>query len=303
PREAQIRSIFDEVKPDLLHTNNLAWLSTQIWVHAKKQGCKVMHTLRDRRLLCPYHMFGHGLCHRRCNFCKAYNLRRDSHSKHVDQLVGVSRDVLDAHLREGLFPKAQSHVIHNGVKDLYSKPYLPTAPYTFGFLGSLSKSKGIDQLLRVWPKMPPENRLLVAGTSGSVASDQALKEKYALPNITFLGRVKPDELLSKIDILVTPSNYWEPFARSILEGFSCAIPTIASNRGGFPEVIEPDQTGWLFDCDNDDDLLQHLKKITELPTGKLEEMSLRCRERYLKDFTAETMLNNYRQRYMKLLNS
>jgi len=74
------------------------------------------------------------------------------------------------------------------------------------------------------------------------------KRAEGLP-VEFLGYVKPEELFRLIHCLVVSSRWHEPFGRVIIETFACAIPVIASNRGGIPEIVDEGQTGWLYDPD------------------------------------------------------
>lgn len=52
-------------------------------------------------------------------------------------------------------------------------------------------------------------------------------------------------LLSVSDLFVLPSLQ-ESFGLSALEAMACAVPVIASNVGGLPEVVSDGVTGFLY---------------------------------------------------------
>jgi glycosyltransferase involved in cell wall biosynthesis len=63
-------------------------------------------------------------------------------------------------------------------------------------------------------------------------------------HVTFLGtRSDVAELYSEFQLVVHPSHS-ENLGGSI-ESLSSSTPTIATNVGGFPDLVRPEQTGWL----------------------------------------------------------
>jgi glycosyltransferase involved in cell wall biosynthesis len=65
--------------------------------------------------------------------------------------------------------------------------------------------------------------------------------------VRFLGRKPPEEFYPLLDMLVVPSLWHEPFARVVIEAYSYGVPVVASDRGGQPEAVEHNVTGFLFD--------------------------------------------------------
>jgi len=55
----QIRSYLEELRPDIVHTQNIDSFSPVIWKVAHEMGSKVIHTARDGHLLCPKANFVH----------------------------------------------------------------------------------------------------------------------------------------------------------------------------------------------------------------------------------------------------
>ncbi|MGK7037806.1 glycosyltransferase [Klebsiella pneumoniae] len=49
----EFENIIMDVKPDIVHTNNLSGISCAVWQKAKKYKCRVIHTSRDYYLIHP----------------------------------------------------------------------------------------------------------------------------------------------------------------------------------------------------------------------------------------------------------
>ncbi|WP_420094925.1 glycosyltransferase [Klebsiella pneumoniae] len=92
-----------DVKPDIVHTNNLSGISCAVWQKAKKYKCRVIHTSRDYYLI-----------HQIANFikmvqkCQLNRLRyhygrfqKKILGKNVDVYVGISNYIKDKHIEAG----------------------------------------------------------------------------------------------------------------------------------------------------------------------------------------------------------
>jgi glycosyltransferase involved in cell wall biosynthesis len=97
-----------------------------------------------------------------------------------------------------------------------------------------------------------EMRLLLVGDGDAGAdsplasvnktiSDEGIADKVV--RLAFLDDIR--QALAAADVLVLPSED-EPWARSILEAIASAVPVIAADSGGTPELIEHERTGLLF---------------------------------------------------------
>ena len=54
------------------------------------------------------------------------------------------------------------------------------------------------------------------------------------------------QLYQKASVTVLPSM-WESYGRVLLESWACGTPVVATNHGGFPELVTDPSTGVLFD--------------------------------------------------------
>ena len=79
-------------------------------------------------------------------------------------------------------------------------------------------------------------------------------------------------LLMEVDVLILPS-VMEGMPISILEAMACALPVIASQVGGIPDLVhtkEDGETGMLFPVSDEHALQEALREL--LPNGKRREM-------------------------------
>ena len=237
----RISTILDQENPDIVHTNNLSGISVLVWKIAENKGFKVVHTIRDYYLICPKTtMFkNNSNCKSQCLDCRIFSYSKKKLSKYVHAVVGVSNFVLEKHLSLGYFRSAVlNEVIGNEV-------VIKTAPIkkfnrkkiSFGFLGRLTKAKGIEYLLSIFSNLNEFNNweLIVAG-KGELEYENKLKMKFDNARIKFVGRVNSDEFYNNIDVLIVPSLWHEPFGRVIIEGVKHKKIVIASKRGGIEEL-------------------------------------------------------------------
>jgi glycosyltransferase involved in cell wall biosynthesis len=98
-----------------------------------------------------------------------------------------------------------------------------------GSVGRLSRSKGLDVLLRAFEAADlPRARLIIVGEG----RERSRLERLAGPHVLFLGyRRDARRLMQAFDLFVCPSRV-EPFGRVIVEALDAGVPVIASDAAG-----------------------------------------------------------------------
>ncbi len=247
-----VARVLDAEKPDVVNTHNLTGFSPAVWSAVKSRRLPHIHTLHDYSLMCPRtSMFNDGRnCQGQCTSCALYTAPGKRLSAKVDHVVGVSRFTLQRHLAAGYFPKAgEARVIHNA---LPGKPaHEPRAegagrPLQLGYVGQLTPTKGIGELVRQMGHWDASQCQLVVAGKGAAAYEAMLRSQ-APANVRFLGFVDPDEVYRAIDVLVVPSLWEEPLATIVLEAYMHGVPVIVSRRGGLPEIVEGGRTGLVYE--------------------------------------------------------
>jgi glycosyltransferase involved in cell wall biosynthesis len=289
----RVGQLLDEEKPDILHTNILAGFSTAIWAEASRRNIPVVHTLRDYYLICPKgaRFKDGGECASPCTSCRFYSMPKKHATRHVDAAVFISRHLSHDHFVDS----PVREVIHNSYKAAGTLPPKTDAGgLKVGYLGRLFETKGIELLIEAI-RQTDSAHLYIAG-KGSPGYVEGLHQ-LAPTRTTFLGTVPPRSLFEKIDVLVVPSLWHEPFGRVAIEAMAWGIPVIASQRGGLPEIVQSGVNGWLFEPDEKDSLTRFLRSLNPETCRSMRDA---CLERS-RAFLPEVITAQYEQLYARVL--
>lgn len=87
--------------------------------------------------------------------------------------------------------------------------------------------------------------LLVGDGPDRVPTERKARELGVYDDIRFLGKQDPiEEILSIADVFLMPSES-ETFGLAALEAMACGVPTVVSDVGGLPELVNDGETGYL----------------------------------------------------------
>lgn len=121
--------------------------------------------------------------------------------------------------------------------------------------------KGIRFLIEAMDKLPKNLECLIIGDG---PERKNLEELAKGKNVKFVGEIKPNmvyKYLSKSKVFVLPSVHGEGFPNVILEAMVSGIPSVATNCGGIPDVIEHGKTGFLVEPRNPKQLAFYINKL------------------------------------------
>ena len=289
--------ILKDLKPDIVHTNNLTGFCPSIFLAVRLFRIPVVHTLRDYYLGC---LQSDGInCGRICPNVKVISKFL---SKNVSTVVGNSEYILNWHIERDFFINSNKNVIFNGFEKQFIKAKLTSKRKSliFGYIGAISKHKGVellcDQFVKFCKSELKTHQLIIAGTGDKEYSDFLIK-KFKNKNISFTGYMQPEDYYTMIDWNIVPSIWNEPLARVCFEPKFYGIPVISSNRGGNPEAVKHMVDGLIFDPAIKDDLLEKLK-ISEVVDYELfSKNSYSDKDR----FKIPNLISAYEKIYKKLL--
>jgi glycosyltransferase involved in cell wall biosynthesis len=122
----------------------------------------------------------------------------------------------------------------NKVKNLYN-------PHTrrVAFLGSIRRSKGIEDLMRASAMCTPKWDVVAIGTVSKRYMESLRRLAFLLKinlEITEFSTRPYDLLEGRASLIAVPSKWPEPFGRIPFESVSNGFPVVLSNAGGLPEV-------------------------------------------------------------------
>ena len=162
-------------------------------------------------------------------------------------------------------------VTHNAIPRRLAAP--PSKDPLVLFAGRLIETKGVADLVgaleRVLPRHPGW-RASIVGTSRTRRSarpsgfENALLERCARLGaaVSCPGQLPNDALMTQFEkaaIVVVPSRWDEPLARTALEGLACGCAVLAYATGGLPEVLRG--RGLLIERPDPDALALALERL------------------------------------------
>ena len=230
----------------------------------------------------------------------------------TDAMVAVSKDTARFALEAGIGRAPQYQVIHNGInvghfRDFVIGGELPVelkGKRLVGAIGSLTGEKGIDVLLRAWPRVLdeyPDLHLCILGDGPLRACLEHMAREPALQaRVYFAGNlddVRP--WLGSFEILLLPSRR-EGLPTVVLEAMAMGRPVVASGIGGVPEVVIAGRTGALVPPENPAALAAAVGELLQ-DASRRHEWGRAGQERVEKEFGLEMMIRELEQRYETLL--
>ncbi|HEX7254653.1 MAG TPA: glycosyltransferase [Gaiellaceae bacterium] len=279
------RRALSSFEPDVVHTHAVQGLSAAIFTAIRSLGLRHVHTAHDLGLLCArVTMTRDGeFCGGRCATCRVQRaVRARAAASRLDLLVAPSDHVRRRHVEAGVVPDGRTVTIRQGTAPAAFRARGDGDPGrpTLGYIGTLSRIKGVATLLDAFAAAPDAWTLLVAG-SGEL--EGLVRERAgADPRVRFLGRLDggdKEAFFSELDVLVIPSEWEENAPLVAVEAAVRGLPAVVSDRGGLPETAEAE----VFGSRDPRALRDAVRRLVETP-GLLAERSRRLleqRDRFL----------------------
>ncbi len=134
------------------------------------------------------------------------------------------------------------------------------------YAGRLVRWKGVEYLIKALPLITPaKTQLWIAGEGDYRETLEKLANDLGVATrVRFLGKVEQDHLAAfyrSCAMLVATSFVNETFGMSLCEAMACGAAVVASDFGGFIEVVVPGVTGLLARPQRPGDLAE---KVTTL---------------------------------------
>ncbi|HED64855.1 MAG TPA: glycosyltransferase [Planctomycetes bacterium] len=149
-------------------------------------------------------------------------------------------------------------------------PVLPTegAPLRIGYLGGLSKHKGVHVLLDAFELLSAPCELSIWGDSSDHVYVSSLRQRALDLGAHWKGPFRRSELpscLGSVDVVVVPSIWVENFPFVIREALAAGRPVVASDVGAIPESIRHEVDGLLFEVGNPAALASAIERLAKDP--------------------------------------
>jgi glycosyltransferase involved in cell wall biosynthesis len=157
-----------------------------------------------------------------------------------------------------------------GARYVDTDEFTPRTPHgerdrVVGFLGRIDEEKGIRTLAAVAEALPENVTFRFVG-DGDLLSwlREELSEEIDAGQVELAGWVDHEEVpaeLDRLQLLVMPSSPTEGLPTTILEALACGTPVYATPVSGVPDVVRDDETGFLMEGTDPDDLREDIVAI------------------------------------------
>ena len=220
----------------------------------------------------------------------------------TDCIINVSDYEQNAALIYGL-PKEKMVRIYNGVDapktgTITIECFDPNK-INLLYVGRFDRPKGLDWLLQKLRHNIKRKDIHLYIIGASVIDNQTIS--ISDERVTFLGWVdskKIDGYYRLCDALIMPSR-WEAFGLAAVEAMRNGMPVIASRQGALPDIVRPNESGWLFNIDSDGGSLN--KVLCSLNKNIIYVLGEGARKRYEMYFTGTKMRESIISLYGKVL--
>jgi glycosyltransferase involved in cell wall biosynthesis len=179
---------------------------------------------------------------------------------------------------------------------------MPERERIIGYVGRLSKEKGIMNLVKSIPEVVKKDEKVKFLIIGNGNLEQEIHQYICKENldskVESIGWISHEDLptyLNRMKLLVMPS-YTEALPRVMLEAMSCGTPVLATEVGAIPDIISDKNTGFLIKNNTPESIARNIVKILNYPN--LESISKNARARIMKEFTFEIALEQYRSAFL-----
>ena len=301
PLYPRLYRLLRELRPDVLHTCNLAalevvplaWLArVPLRVHAEHgwdahdpQGRNPRYQ-RLRRLYRPF----------------------------VSHYVAVSRDLYDYLGRSVGVPARRRSLIANGVDtDTFAPapgaphalpgcPFEPGRHWLVGTVGRLQTVKNQPLLARAFvralqnqPAMRDTARLVIVGEGPLRAEVERVLAEAGMADLAWLPGARDDvaDVLRSLNLFVLPSQA-EGTSCTLQEAMASGLPVVATAVGGTPDLVQEGVTGHLVPPDDEQALAGAMVRAFDDPDTSARQGQA-SRERALGGFAIGAMVRQYQQ--------
>lgn len=193
----------------------------------------------------------------------------------------VSKSNMEMGINEGLFPAGKTTVVWNGStggvdcqrfdyskraqwrREIRSELGCNENDFVYGFVGRITRDKGINELLKAYFSLNTDAKLFLIGNmEGEKTLDSdLLKCARECPNVQFHDAVSDIErYYAALDVLVLPS-YREGFGNVVIEAGAVGTPAIVTDIPGPTDAIDHDITALVVPVKDTIALADAMKQI------------------------------------------
>ena len=153
-------------------------------------------------------------------------------------------------------------------KDIREKYNFPEDSFVYGFVGRITKDKGINELLAAFKQIYESNSNVYLMMVGTTEKDDTVDESLFLwskkcEHVIYTGFTDiVEQYLSAMDTYILPS-YREGFGMGVVEAEAMGVPVIVTSIPGPVDAMKENETGIVVKKGSIKELLRAMKKLYE----------------------------------------
>ncbi len=260
----RIKQILKKEQPEVVHTHNLMGIG--FLVPRVIQSLKIthIHTIHDIQLVEPSGVLLWN--HSSDSFLqKIYSRIMKWLLKSVDVVVSPSRFLQEFYTKRGFF-RGSEFILNQKTKHIKHTSIVGVKPVKCLFVGSLSRHKGIEILMRAWDlidkDVDAEVHVVGSGALESVVREWAKNDARIFVHGQ-LGRVDLQKVYEECQVLIFPSICLENRPTVLEEAMEKGLFIVASDTGGVREVVEGYDGAVLVEPGNVHNLVSEIKMLID----------------------------------------
>ncbi len=262
------------LRPAIVHTRNLAALEMQL-VARFVRGCKRIHGEHGRDIgdLDGTNQRNNFIRKRVKPFVHHYICVSKDLARWLVDTVGVEQSRISQIYNGVDFEKFHSkNKLSNPNSSYYREDWAAQDTIVLGTVGRLAEVKNQSALVRLMASlrknvprtMAQRLKLVIVGEGPMRKPLEEEISRLNLQDAVWLtgDSADVDQLLGIFDLFILPSLA-EGISNTLLEAMASALPVIATDVGGNPELVKPGETGVLVPVNDDKALLRVLKEMLQ----------------------------------------
>ena len=229
-----------------------------------------------------------------------------------DGVTAISNYLRDRTVNE-FDVKNEINVIYNFVNcDIYNRSskdaenranYADKNERILVHLSNFRPVKRVSDVIEIFDRVQKEvpSRLLMIGDGPDRSRAEWMAHKLGIKDrVNFLG--KQDQVQTKLaisDLMLLPSEL-ESFGLAALEAMACKVPSIATNVGGIPELIEHEKNGFLAKVGDVETMAKYAIQLLS-DDERLRKMGELARWEAQSRFCSTKIISQYEAFYARVL--
>lgn len=196
----------------------------------------------------------------------------------VDLFMAPSEFLRDRFIQCGLSP-AKIRTLPYGINLFHLQTREPQSrKLRIGYIGAFQAHKGVEVLLSAFNGLQEHAELHIHGSTFGYPVAEAYWKRVSERSSSgvFLhgayGNEELPQILSRLDVVVVPSIWYENAPLTIQEALHAGIPVVTSNAGGMAEMITHEVNGLTFAIGEPESLRHALLRIIQEP-GLLKRLA------------------------------